>query len=136
MAVRAWNLVVLAALTSTSTRSARILLDYFQSFSFSYCQRLAAYQQSEYGSQDVAHMDISRAYASIKLWLLLTQKVSNGSEENLKQQKSSDEGDSSRKVWNELWPPFESVVVAVEAETQNGNFSVRGNLESTISSDQ
>lgn len=81
-------------------------------------------------------MDISRAYASIKLWLLLTQKVSNGSEENLKQQKSSDEGDSSRKVWNELWPPFESVVVAVEAETQNGNFSVRGNLESTISSDQ
>ena len=126
MAVRAWNLVVLAALAEKTNRPARILLDYFQPFSQAYSASLSAYQYSEYASQDVAHVDISRAYASIKLWLLLSQKAAMVSEDDtINAQIQRDEGDCSKMVWNDLWPPFESVVVAVETDAQNGLISVR-----------
>ncbi|THH33844.1 hypothetical protein EUX98_g253 [Antrodiella citrinella] len=122
MPVRAWNLVLLAALSSNSTAAAAILFDHFQGFAFVYYRSLAVYQNFNYdGSQEVVHAEISRAYASIKLWLLLCRKATAIQEVSVLQTSVNapdKEGALTRRIWNELWPPFESVLVAIESDPQ------------------
>jgi len=122
MPVRAWILVLLAALSSNSTAAAAILFDHFQSFAFVYYRVLAVYQNFNYdGSQEVVHAEISRAYASIKLWLLLCRKATAIQEISVLQTSVNaldKEGALTRRIWNELWPPFESVLVAIESDPQ------------------
>ncbi|KAI0797914.1 hypothetical protein C8Q75DRAFT_845203 [Abortiporus biennis] len=131
VAVRAWNIIMLAALSSPSNKAAKILFNHFHAFSLSYSKSLSSYQLSECESQDLVHADISRAYASIKLWLLLSRKAAMHNPFDDVQQTSSysDESSTSRRVWNELWPPFETVVISLEMDAQVGNLSA---LASTI----
>ncbi|KAI0079929.1 hypothetical protein K474DRAFT_1638767 [Panus rudis PR-1116 ss-1] len=132
MSVRAWNFLMLAALSNTSTVAAKMLFDYFHIFCFSYYRILSAHQHVQYATQDLAHVDISRAYASIKLWLLLCRKLSIGDHaalERTREGRNDRETTRIRMVWNELWPPFKSVVLSVENDIQTGNVPA---LASTI----
>ena len=79
-------------------------------------------------AQDRAHADISYAYASIKLWLLLARKTAAeqpvvGASGDLQ----DFEGFTAKMVWNELWPPFESVIEAFEMDARAGSNSVSVN---------
>lgn len=129
MVVRAWNALLLAALSRPTSKSARNLFNHFHAFSFVYCKSLSSSQYLEYESQDLIHFDVSRAYASIKLWLMLARKASEGDDDVdvIRREHNSDVDDcfKARRVWNELWPPFESVVVALETDVQSSNVSVR-----------
>ena len=77
--------------------------------------------------QDRAHSDISYAYASIKLWLLLARKAARehpGVDATGALQDG--EGLAAKMVWNELWPPFEAVITAFETDARSGHATVRG----------
>ncbi|KAH8106968.1 hypothetical protein BXZ70DRAFT_1003857 [Cristinia sonorae] len=119
MPLRAWNFLLLAALSSNSTAAAAALFDHFHNFTFVYYRALNAYQHFDIdGPQQVGHADIDRAYASIKLWLLLCRKAIAIQELSLVQEDGvvlqDKDGSLTRKIWNELWPPFESVLTALE----------------------
>ncbi len=76
-------------------------------------------------AQDHAHADISYAYASIKLWLLLARKAaSDHPGVDATGALQDGEGLAAKMVWNELWPPFETVIAAFEIEARAGNTSV------------
>ena len=79
--------------------------------------------QQSLGSQDMGAADINRAYVSIKLWLLLvymfesvqTGVVGGGMvHEN-----------STKMIWNELWPSFETIVLSLENDALSGGVSVK-----------
>lgn len=129
MPVRAWNLILLAALSSNSTAAAAILFDYFHGFALVYHRSLRAYQQVNYdNSQDVAHADISRAYTAIKLWMLLCRKATAIQQVSVAQNNVNaldKESALARMIWNELWPPFEMVLTAIENDPQPENHLVR-----------
>ena len=122
MPVRAWNLVLLAALSSNSTAAAATLFDYFQGFVYVYQRTLSVHQHSNCeGLQDVVHADVSRAYASIKLWMLLGRKASAIQEVSILPGNvvaQDRESTLNRKIWNELWPPFEAVLTTIENDAQ------------------
>lgn len=122
MPLRAWNLILLAALSSNTTAAAATLFSYFHGFAFVYHRTLRTYQNFlNDGSQEVAHADISRAYASIKLWLLLCRKATAIQEVNVVQAKTGLQDKESplvKMVWNEVWPPFEAVLTALENDPQ------------------
>ncbi|KAH9951250.1 hypothetical protein B0H21DRAFT_272251 [Amylocystis lapponica] len=133
-AVRTWNALALGALVHKNSAQAALLFDYFPLFSQTYHISLSHYQHLqppiELDAQSTAHTDLSSAYAAIKLWLLLAQRSA------VRQREISEnrgEGDSNanvlqngeifsaRMVWNELWPPFESVMSAFEADALAGH---------------
>ena len=79
-------------------------------------------------AQDHAHADISYAYASIKLWLLLARKAAAEQPAVSASGGLQDfEGYTVKMVWNELWPPFESVIEAFEMDARAGSNSVSVN---------
>ncbi len=90
-----------------------ITLMYMQlpTFSSAYQATLRGYLQAGTSPPESAITDINHAYVAIKLWLMLAQKRAV----------KEDEGSiSAFMVWNELWPPFESLVNVFEAEVQVG----------------
>ncbi|KAI0748219.1 hypothetical protein C8Q80DRAFT_1104066 [Daedaleopsis nitida] len=128
MTVRVWNILALAALSRPSGTSAALLFEHFLTFSLAYNVSLNPYYNVQMfvdsDSQDRAHADISYAYASIKLWLLLARKAASehpGVDASGALQDG--EGLAAKMIWNELWPPFETVVSAFEVEARSGNVS-------------
>ena len=129
MTIRVWNVLALAALTRPSGTSAALLFEYFLAFSLTYNASLNIYHNlnilDSSDAQDRAHGDISHAYASIKLWLLLARKAASelpGVDATGALQDG--EGLASKMIWNALWPPFETVISALEMEARAGNVSV------------
>ena len=62
------------------------------------------YVQEHVPPPETAAADIEYAYLAMKSWLLLLYKISSGKE-------MADPRDGlTQKIWNELWPPFESLV--------------------------
>ena len=128
MTVRVWNILALAALSRPTAASAALLFEHFATFSLAYNTALAPYHRAQLdaGAEERAHADVSCAYAALKLWLLLARKAAalvapagaGGIFED-------GEGLAANMVWNELWPPFEVVLSAFEAEARGGNVSVR-----------
>ncbi|TBU65728.1 hypothetical protein BD310DRAFT_803111 [Dichomitus squalens] len=126
--VRVWNILSLAALSRSSGASAALLFEHFSTFTLAYTTSLLPYQTVHMldspEAQDRAHADISTAYASIKLWLLLARKAASGHPSHDASGTLQDgEGLAAKMVWNELWPPFEMVVVAFETDSRSGNVS-------------
>ncbi|KAF7363482.1 hypothetical protein MSAN_01004100 [Mycena sanguinolenta] len=113
LAVRSWNLIVLAALLdSSSNQQIAPIFDLLSAFSMAHHAVLRAYtQQGAIGSLDSATTDINHAYIAIKLWLLLAQK---------KSQTDNGGNATALMVWNELWPPFEAMIGVLEADFQLG----------------
>lgn len=79
--------------------------------------------QQSLGSQDMGAADLNRAYVSIRLWLLLVHMFETN-------QAGVVEGgmvreNSAKMLWNELWPPFETIVLSLENDALNGSVSVK-----------
>ncbi|KAF8636667.1 hypothetical protein AX17_003473 [Amanita inopinata Kibby_2008] len=99
-AIRAWNVVVLAALKQPDTTSAAALLSLLKFFSNIQFGALRAYIHSDLAYWDPATTNINHAYIAIKLWILVAEKAASG----------QGEGETAvSRVWNELWPPFETL---------------------------
>ena len=68
---------------------------------------------------DIESSVISRAYISMKLWLLSVQRaVAGGSGPRTLIQ-------GCQMIWNELWPPFECVVISLLQSNSAANSLVR-----------
>lgn len=100
-----------------------ILLPQLPSFSTAHNVALRGYLQSGSGLPEHIMTDINHAYIAIKLWLMLAHK--NSMEDA--------DGFAAVAVWNELWPPFESFVVVLEAEAQAGSSMVSLHKENMTS---
>jgi hypothetical protein len=101
-----------------------MLLARFQTFVATYYKELRSFTRSGVGRPEymAANNMINHSYASIKLWLLLSQKLAS-------KRAGVDENDFGKyldglMIWNELWPHFERLVNVFEAE-DTGNPSVR-----------
>lgn len=122
MAVRAWNLVVLSAALYPSNGPAQMLMEYLPNFAAYYSRCLRPYSQMDTAPQELLHVDMNRAYASIRLWLVLCRKAATKDDQS--DGTPDKETHSSRVVWNELWPPFETVVQSLPMDTQTGSQAV------------
>lgn len=133
MTVRVWNTLLIGALSRPDGAAATLMFKHFTAFTLAYSTSLNHYHSSAVVTgtdavQDRAHGDISYAYASIKLWLLLARKaVPERPATDAASGLQDAETLAAQMVWNELWPPFENVVSVFEAEVRAGNNSVSRN---------
>lgn len=129
MTIRVWNILLIGALSRPDGAAALLMFQHFTAFTLAYNTALNQYQSPAHiassDAQDRAHGDISYAYASIKLWLLLARKAA-AERPPLDASGGLQDGEAlaAQMVWNELWPPFEHVVAAFEADVHAGNSSV------------
>ena len=124
MVVRAWNVVLIAALMDPTESRIQLIYRQLPTFSLAHTGALRGYFQAGTSPPDSAIADINHAYISIKLWLLLAQRYTTRGEEN---------SVPALSVWNELWPPFECLVNMFEAEVRAG-LSVVSKLLQTFTS--
>ena len=134
--LRAYNILVLAALQSQHNRASALVLDLFTTFVSTYCYSLSGFQRTgpyQALQNSPLHTDVSGAYASIKLWLLLVQHASTqrrhsteafGENRQEKLPAGAAEMLTYKMIWNELWPPFERVMTVLEADTHAGTVTV------------
>ncbi|KAF8212195.1 hypothetical protein K438DRAFT_1231208 [Mycena galopus ATCC 62051] len=112
LAVRSWNVILLAALLdNSSNQQITPLFDLLSAFSMTHHTVLRAYTQGAIGTLESATSDINHAYIAIKLWLLLAQR---------KSQTDNGGNATALMVWNELWPPFEAMIGILETDFQLG----------------
>lgn len=120
-----WNILLLEALQrSTFENVLAQLFAQLQSFSAAYYASLQASHSHFSSFHDVLAFDINHAYIAIKLWLLLSLRVSGkglnenegGSSSESEYQFSEDRNASL--VWNELWPAFESLILLSDADAE------------------
>jgi hypothetical protein len=122
-----WNILLLAALSHSSDTWGSNLFTYFPSFTSTYYAAIRSFTQSGVARPESAAATINHIYVSIKLWLLLAQKLAPQRLESTAQSPSlADGGENSDAlmVWNELWPHFDRLVNVLEAEVEGGNISV------------
>ncbi|KAF7304918.1 hypothetical protein MKEN_01206100 [Mycena kentingensis (nom. inval.)] len=110
LSVRSWNLIVLAVLLEKSDRHIQHMFDIFPTLSNLHHNVLRPYSQSSAGL-DTATADINHAYIAIKLWLLLAQRKAASEDATPA---------TAFMVWNELWPPLEGMVGALEYDLHLG----------------
>jgi hypothetical protein len=108
MTVRAWNILALAALMEPSANWSAMLFAQLHNCSYAHRTALRLHGPSGAISVETSTADINHAYITIKLWVMLAQKV------------SADNNLAPFAVWNELWPPFESLLSALETEARAG----------------
>ncbi|KIP09568.1 hypothetical protein PHLGIDRAFT_67270 [Phlebiopsis gigantea 11061_1 CR5-6] len=115
LGVRTWNMILLASLSVNDSKSCVILLRYFSAFSTAYYASLEPLQATAFDNpglaSDIEPSIISRAYISLKLWLLVVHKSATFDEGTGASSQEDLSIQGCRMVWNELWPPFESVVL-------------------------
>lgn len=106
--------MILAALQEPSDKWVATLFDNLSAFSFIHYAALRTYLSSGISRPESAITDINQAFIAVKLWLMLAQRVSTTL--------SNAGGDVSIEapliVWNELWPPFESLMSILEIDAQ------------------
>ncbi|KAL4074405.1 hypothetical protein V8B97DRAFT_1868478 [Scleroderma yunnanense] len=103
--IRMWIVLLLAALTGPSTSKHGVLmLSQFDYFLSPYTKTLGMYVQEHVPPPETAAADIEYAYLAMKSWLLLLHKLS------IDKVAIDSQGELTRKIWNELWPPFESIL--------------------------
>jgi hypothetical protein len=116
--------LALAALSETADTWGVILFQHFHAFCFAYSSSIRPYVQSGTILESAA-ADINHAYAAIKLWLLLAQKIEHQVNYGFPHAESATNINlATLWVWNELWPHFESLVNVLEVDAQDGNVSV------------
>lgn len=104
------------------SRCASLLLQQFHSFSHAYYVSLMPGPPAAPEYETLDDVEISRAYIAIKLWFLLSRKASekSGMEFDTTGQLDTQdaEASSARMIWNQLWPPFEMVLQALESDSR------------------
>ena len=126
MNVRGWNILLLTALGRDSSRCASLLLQNFYVFTLAYYTSLTPGSPAAPDYVALDDIDISRAYITIKLWLILARKVAQGGEVNefdTEGTTETEEGEAASitMIWNQLWPLFEIVLLALEHEGRAGS---------------
>ena len=105
IAIRLWIILLLAALSGPLTsKHGALMLAQFDYFLSPYTKTLGMYVQEHVPPPETAAADIEYAYLAMKSWLLLLHKLSLGKEA------ADSRGGLTQKIWNELWPPFESLM--------------------------
>ncbi|KIJ69367.1 hypothetical protein HYDPIDRAFT_36436 [Hydnomerulius pinastri MD-312] len=104
IALRAWNIMLLAALSDSSGKHDTLLLAQFDGFLSPYYKTLGVYVHARIPPPETAAADIEHAYIALKSWLLLIHKLSP------EREAVDPRGELTKRIWNELWPPFESMV--------------------------
>ncbi|EGO21469.1 hypothetical protein SERLADRAFT_372111 [Serpula lacrymans var. lacrymans S7.9] len=135
--MRTWNVLTLAALSDTSGQHGTILFPHFSAFTPAYYASLGTYVHARALPPESAVADIDHAYLSIKLWLLLAQTMSLSNDKvdpGALSVAQDDRADLAIKtVWNELWPPFESIVESC-IQTENSLTTVDQPLATIVCS--
>lgn len=113
--LRSWIILAIAALQEGAPKAwVSILFRHFSGFSHTYLSTMRTYAQSNLSSESAAS-DINYAYIAAKSWLMVAHRVSS----------TTRAGDVPMlRVWNEVWPAFESIVDALEVEARAGLSSV------------
>ncbi|KAJ7582678.1 hypothetical protein C8J56DRAFT_1167735 [Mycena floridula] len=122
LTLRAWNMLALAALLEASDSYVSIVFNQFTVFANVHGGLLRGYVQS--GGTMLDTTEVNYGYISMKLWLLLAQR---------KCERDQTGNATFVMVWHELWTPFESLVIMLEAQFLNGqNLAVAGLVWSTV----
>ncbi|KAI6109011.1 hypothetical protein EV401DRAFT_1870641 [Pisolithus croceorrhizus] len=111
--IRPWIIMLLTAVsTPSSEKYGALMMSRFDNFVVPYTKTLGTYVQGRLPPPETAAADIEYAYLAMKSWLLLLYKLSTG--------KIVDpSGELTCKFWNELWPPFESLVKLLGQESSD-----------------
>ena len=124
--------MLLAGLSLENSQCSMVLLRHFPAFVSTYYAALEPLQSTV--SDNLALSDtesnvLSRAYISLKLWLLLVQKSprANENEGRITESSTYIVVQGYRMVWNELWPPFEAVVMGMLHNNNAANSLVSAN---------
>ncbi|KAK2466896.1 hypothetical protein APHAL10511_001154 [Amanita phalloides] len=120
--IRAWNLIALAALRYSNKKCATALLPLLPVFASIQFNALRGYVYSEAMNWDQATVNINHAYVAVKLWMLIACETARDMADGA--------AIATARVWNELWPPFETL--AFNAEKQNGHPSLTLLISSSV----
>lgn len=120
-------MLALAALSNTGPVTAANLFHSLRSFSLSFATSLRPLAViSIHAPPEEYTSNLNQAYAAIKLWLLLCRKMHDPVSHTTSHEAAdltamgrrgsaagdeSDETRAERRVWNELWPPFENMLL-------------------------
>lgn len=111
-AVRVWNLVSLGSLKSPTSDAAQKLLVLLPHFVVAYVSLLRV---PMFGVlNESAAPSVNHAFASVKLWMLIARKASVHDTAG-----APDSDSAERMVWNELWHPFEKLLVQTLTDGPN-----------------
>lgn len=109
-------MILLSALSMNDSRCCVMLLPYFSVFVPPYYISLEPLQLMTLEHATMGDLEpsiISRAFISIKLWLLAVFKSSTADQAkaSIVPEEARTQAQGCSMVWNDLWPPFEAVVV-------------------------
>ncbi|KAI6150742.1 hypothetical protein BKA82DRAFT_122595 [Pisolithus tinctorius] len=111
--IRPWIVMLLSAVsTPSSEKYGTLMMSRFDNFVVPYTKTLGTYVQGRLPPPETAAVDIEYTYLAMKSWLLLLHKLST---ENTVDPR----GELTHKIWNELWPPFESLAKLLGQESSD-----------------
>ncbi|KAG6850997.1 hypothetical protein H0H93_004484 [Arthromyces matolae] len=118
--MRTWSIFVLAALQEQKESWYNALFAQLPVFSFTYHNLMRACSTGPANMSESAIVDLNYAYIAIKLWILLSLKVSGNGDAMKDLQGFS--------VWNELWPPFDGIITQFELDPGGPMYLTVGTL--------
>lgn len=127
-AVRVWNLVALGGLKSPTSDAAQKLLVLLPHFVIAYVSLLRLPMSGVLNES--AAPNVNHGFASVKLWMLVARKACMHDASGV-----SDPDRGERMVWNELWPPFERLLVQSLSDGPNVEKPVSLNLSGSVAPD-
>jgi hypothetical protein len=101
-AVRVWNLVALGGLKRPTPDASEKLLVLLPHFVVAYVSLLRLPMSGTLNES----ASVNHGFASVKLWMLIARKACMHDASGV-----PDSDRAERMVWNELWPPFERLLV-------------------------
>jgi hypothetical protein len=104
--------LTLASISRESSKPAEALMQHFPSFATTFQDSLISPWSS--APTDKAST-INHCYTSVKLWLLLAQKLCDGDS-----MKSRNYNSTTFMIWNELWPPFLHMLTELTTNSARG----------------
>lgn len=131
--VRSWNVLALAALEDSSSTPGRNLFPSLKAFSCTYANSLLSLS-GHYIPPDTSALDLNQAFTAIKLWMMLSRRKRSQDGNNHDDlilshsdqvgPEESEELVRERAVWNELWSPFEALLLTTIADDSMEDLTV------------
>lgn len=113
-----WNLIALAGLETPSPDGPQNLLALFPNFVAVFASSLRLPLSGVLN--DSAALSVNHAFASVKLWILLVRRSCSDMESSAITAHPVESDDAERMVWNELWPPFERLLIQSLSNRSSG----------------
>ena len=127
---------MLAALADPSTAPSNNLFANLKTFGQTYANSLLTLSVRHVPSENSA-LDLNQAFTAIKLWLMACRRKRSttaaiDAQDDIILNRSgavsleeNEETSKERTAWNELWPPFESLLAAASAGDGSEEITVR-----------